>query len=193
MLNKKGVTLAEVIISIALISVVLVFMVKLLIELNNAETNTTYAGGNQIVRAEILRTINNDLLNKTLVNVSDNNSNKDNLMITFRFSDNSYSVINATKSTLDYNIYNSSGVLQSNRSWDLLDCNIYVDEANVYYMKDQNIFTMTIDIEIHTVNERNDHDFNNPIDDISISYIGNSANFSTSALNCLGYCCKNTC
>ena len=54
MLNKKGVTLAEVIVSIALISVVLVFMVKLLIELNNAETNTTYAKNNQITRAEIL-------------------------------------------------------------------------------------------------------------------------------------------
>ena len=35
MLNKKGTTLAEVVISIVLISVVLVFMIKLLIDLNN--------------------------------------------------------------------------------------------------------------------------------------------------------------
>ena len=35
MLNKKGTTLAEVIISIALISVVLVFMIRLLIDLHS--------------------------------------------------------------------------------------------------------------------------------------------------------------
>ena len=61
MLNKKGTTLAEVIISIALISVVLVFMIRLLIDLNNMQTNTTYATGNQVNRAEILRMIGNDL------------------------------------------------------------------------------------------------------------------------------------
>ena len=63
MLNKKGTSLAEVIISIALISVVLIFMIRLLIDLNNLETNTTYARDYQINRAVILSTIGNDLNN----------------------------------------------------------------------------------------------------------------------------------
>ena len=187
MLNKKGVTLAEVIVSIALISVVLVFMVKLLIELNNAETNTTYAKNNQITRAEILRTINNDLLSKTLVGISDSGSNEDLLVVTFQFSDNMSSVIRASSNTLEYT--NSGGDI---RAWDMDECSIYVNLADVYYTKDQNIFTMTIDIEVHTLNERNDKEFNNPIDDISISYIGNAQDFTANTLNCLGNDCKNS-
>ena len=47
MLNKKGTSLIEVIISIALISIVLVFMIRLLIDLNNEENNNEYAVNNQ--------------------------------------------------------------------------------------------------------------------------------------------------
>ena len=43
MMNKKGTTLIEVIISIALIAVVLSFMIKMLIELNADDTDSTYA------------------------------------------------------------------------------------------------------------------------------------------------------
>ena len=46
MLNKKGTSLIEVIISIALISIVLVFMIRLLIDLNNEENNNEYAVNN---------------------------------------------------------------------------------------------------------------------------------------------------
>ena len=41
MFNKKGTTLMEVIISIALISIVLAFMIKLLVDLNNTESNNS--------------------------------------------------------------------------------------------------------------------------------------------------------
>ena len=59
-MNNKGSTLLELIISIALISVILVFMVRLLVDLNDSETNNKYAKKNQVIRAEILRTIEND-------------------------------------------------------------------------------------------------------------------------------------
>ena len=79
-MNNKGSTLLELIISIALISVILVFMVRLLVDLNDSETNNKYAKKNQVIRAEILRTIENDLQNKILTDIRDN-STTSNLMI----------------------------------------------------------------------------------------------------------------
>ena len=89
MLNKKGTTLAEVIISIALISVVLVFMIRLLIDLNNMETNTNFASANQMTRAEIIRMIGNDLNDLELTQVIDT-STENNLSITFNFSNGTF-------------------------------------------------------------------------------------------------------
>ena len=43
--------------------------------------------------------------------------------------------------------------------------------------------------KIHTVNERNDRNNNNTLDDILISYVGNSSDFTLDSLNCLGYAC----
>ena len=51
-MNNKGSTLLELIISIALISVILVFMVRLLVDLNDSETNNKYAKKNQSLLQE---------------------------------------------------------------------------------------------------------------------------------------------
>ena len=95
-MNNKGSTLLELIISIALISVILVFMVRLLVDLNDSETNNKYAKKNQVIRAEILRTIENDLQNKIITDIRDN-STTSNLIITFKFNDNKESNINVLK------------------------------------------------------------------------------------------------
>lgn len=187
MLNKKGTTLAEVIISIALISVVLVFMIKLLIDLSNLEKNTTYASNNQVNRAEILRMIGNDLNNKELASITDN-SDANNLNITFSFTDGTFSSINTTNKLFTYT--SSDNTL---RRWTIQDGSIYVNRANVYYSADNKpennkIYTLTIDIEIHTVNEKNDVKNNNTLDDIIISYMGNVEDFTT-PLSCLGNDC----
>lgn len=188
MMNKKGTTLAEVIISIALISVVLIFMVRLLIDLNNLENNTTYAKNNQINRAEILRYINNDLNNKVLTNIIDN-SNENNLDVTFEFIDGTSSQISATNDTFYYR-----DSTEDYRVWDIEEGSIYVNRVNVYYSPDSKveenkIYTLIIDIEIHTINEKNDVNNNNTLDDIIISYISNVEDFSNS-LTCLGYDCQ---
>lgn len=54
-LNKKGNTLIELVISIALMSVILISIVRLLVDLNNTNTNNVYAKNNQINRSEILQ------------------------------------------------------------------------------------------------------------------------------------------
>lgn len=192
MFNKKGTTLAEVIISIALISVVLVFMIKMLLDLNNMETNSTYASDNQIKRSEILRTIGNDLNNKTIVAINDNNSNGNTLNINFRFNDGTNSTISSTREVFSYT--DSAG---ETRRWTIEGGFVYVNRANVYYMADSKttankLYAITIDIEIHTINERNDVNHNNTLDDIIISYMGNQTDYAT-YLSCLGCECDNTC
>ena len=185
MLNKKGTSLAEVIISIALISVVLIFMIRLLIDLNNLETNTTYARDNQINRAEILRTIGNDLNNKVLTSIVDN-SDSETLNITFNFSDNTSSYLSTTSTLFSY--IDSTG--ENVRRWEIAESSVYVNRANVYYSADDNdkIFTLIIDIEVHTINEENDTENNNTLDDIMINYLGNVSDFTT-PLTCLGTGC----
>lgn len=184
MLNNKGMSLVEVIISIALISVVLVFMIKLLIDVNNTQTNNDYAKDNQVVRTEILRAIHNDLNSKTLRSIDDSSSTSNTLSIRFQFTDNSSSQITATETGLTYR-----SSTNNTRRWQFVDCTLDYTHADVYLSKEKNIYTLTIDIAIYTINERNDQNNNNTLDDIMISYIGNSSDFTTSALECLGNIC----
>ena len=70
MLNKKGITLIEIIISIALISIVLIFLFSLLINVNDmnkeADVNSTYL----INKALILKNIEEDLKNKEEITIT---------------------------------------------------------------------------------------------------------------------------
>ena len=184
MLNNKGMSLVEVIISIALISVVLVFMIKLLIDVNNTQTNNDYAKDNQTIRTEILRAIHNDLNEKTLRGVDDSSSTSEKLVIKLQFTDNTYSQITATKNELTYR-----SPTNNIRRWNMVECSLEPRKADVYLNKEKNIFVLVIDIEVHTVNERNDTNKNNTLDDILISYVGSSSDFSADSLNCLGQAC----
>lgn len=191
-MNKKGTTLAELIISIALISVVLLFMIKLLIDLNDAEANNTYAKDNQINRAEILRMIGNDLNNKNIASINDSGSNETKLVINIEFTDRTISTIEAEEKKIKYT--DSDG---KNRTWNIEGGTIYTKKANVYYMKDnndsgKNYYSLSIDIEIHTTNEKNKLCNNNTLDDIIINYIGKLDDLDTpyTDINCLGATCS---
>ena len=71
-------------------------------------------------------------------------------------------------------------------------CSIYTAKADVNYSNDNipKIYTLQIDIEIHTTNERNKYGNNNLLDDILISYLGKYDNFKgIGQKTCLGYNC----
>lgn len=196
-MNKKGTTLAELIISIALISVVLLFMIKLLIDLNDAETNNTYAKDNQINRAEILRMIGNDLNSKNIASISDSESNENKLVINIEFTDGTNATIEAEEKKIKYTDSDDES-----RTWNIEGGTIYTKKANVYYAEDnnasgKNYYSLSIDIEIHTTNEKNKLCNNNTLDDIIINYIGKlddldertSDYFKRSDIGCLGVTC----
>ncbi len=181
--RSKGSSLVELIISIALIAVVLVFLVKLLVDVNDQENNSTYAKKNQVNRAEILRVISNDLNVKTIKGINDDGSTVDNLVINFLFDDGTSSKISANEDSFKYTT--SDGV---NRKWTIEDASLYTKNASVNFSADANIYTLIIDIEIHTVNDKNKLGSNNTLDDIVISYIGDVSDYNT-MISCLGDAC----
>ena len=70
MLNKKGFTMVELMVSIALISIVMIFLVKLLVDVRYEGTNEVYDIKDQISRAEIIKTIENDLKDYNIIDVT---------------------------------------------------------------------------------------------------------------------------
>ncbi len=201
-LNKKGNTLIELVISIALMSVILISIVRLLVDLNDTNTNNSYAKNNQINRAEILRAIENDLNSKVLVNINDSNSTTDKLIINFMFNDKTSSKIDVTKDSITYT--SSNGDV---RKWTMKDCELYLKKVKMSLINDDfsesiedKIYTLQLDVEIHTNNEKNTEDNNNILDDILISYYGKVSDLDNDFLKtyqnsetCLGYCCQNNC
>ena len=195
-LNNKGNTLIELIISIALMSVVLVSMIRLLVDLNNTNTNSVYAKNNEVVRSEIIRAIETDLNNYKLSNINDlsNEESAGAVKINLIFKGR-HAIITAKKNTIVY-----KSVDGKVRRWTMKDCEVYTDKANLIFSVDEkkNIFTLQIDIEIHTNNDKNTMGYNNLLDDILISYYGHISDLNGAFLNtkyattsnpCLGKSC----
>lgn len=192
----------ELVISLALISVILVFMMRLLIDLNDEETNNDFAKNNQINRAEIIRVIQNDLDKKIIKKIEDNseadfNNKPISIKIEFKFSDGTKSSITAKDKSLEY--VASTG---SKRVWEMKDCTIFINKANINYIIDDKedvssrdtLYTLLLDIEIHTTNDNNKENNNNTLDDILISYMGKideleSGFDNLSQVKCIGTYC----
>ena len=68
-MNQKGFTLLEVIVSVGLISIVMLLLFQLLLDMQYESNHASYAKANQVNRATIIETVQNDLMNHTLTNV----------------------------------------------------------------------------------------------------------------------------
>ena len=80
-MDKKGFTMTELMVSIAIIAVVMVFLVKMLIDVRYDNRNELYDTKNQINRAEIIKTIQNDLDKNVITSINDSGSADNNLVI----------------------------------------------------------------------------------------------------------------
>lgn len=69
MLNKKGMTLLEIVISLALISVVMLFLFSLLNDIQYESKHTSYAKDFLVSRATIIKDVEEDILNNNITNV----------------------------------------------------------------------------------------------------------------------------
>lgn len=168
MLNKKGSSLVELVISIALMSVVLVFMMKLLVDLNNTETNNSYAKKNEVIRSEIIRVIGNDLNENILSSVSTTTGSS--LVIEFKFS-NTTSKIKIDNNTLTY-----TSVAGKTRKWTLKQGKFNKSCVDYKMGEANGLAAFEIGIQVHTSNDLNKEMNNNILDDILISYAGDKPN-----------------
>lgn len=69
MLNKKGMTLLEIVISIAFISVVMLFLFSLLNDIQYESKHSSYAKDFLVSRATIIKDVEEDILNNNITNV----------------------------------------------------------------------------------------------------------------------------
>ena len=172
MLNKKGTSIIELIISIALLAIILTFMLKLLVDLNNVRTNSKFAKDNQIIRSEIIRTIENDIKNKTITNIT-STRNGNNIRLTFMFTTGS-SIIDITPTTLSYKKTDGKS-----RKWTMNDCKLYTSKIFLNKISSNNSCSFIMNIQVHTSNNENNYSRNNPLDDIQISYFSNNNTYCT--------------
>lgn len=100
-MNKKGFTMTELIVSIAIIAVVMIFLVNLLVDIRYDKKNELYDTKNQINRAEIIKTIQNDLDGKVITDITDG-SGSNNLVVNIRTDDDSTYTIEADSNHIYY-------------------------------------------------------------------------------------------
>lgn len=186
-LNNKGLSLMELLISIVLISIVLVFLFTLLVDLKNETENNNFAYNNQINRTEVIYTIQKDLNNYTLIGVEDNSINNNiNINFYYRSGDgtktaNLRSDVKQIQSNLDnkndyYLRYTSFN--EEEYSWKMKGASIDPCGLFTYYFNSYSktyYFKFNIYLYNYPEHDRNNKERNNAVDDIEITYSGNKS------------------
>lgn len=184
-LNKKGLTLVELIISVVLIVIVMFFMYRLLNDVNAEKNDNSYAQENTINRGEIIKEIEDDLVGQVITDVAVTNaSNTLNLKLTLG-SKNATIVV--TKDLFKYT--NPNGEL---RQWTMQNCTLNTDHVGVKYTETNGIYSFLLSIAIYTDNDNNricDKCQNNVVDDIVISHMATGSISSLKGKTCLGQKC----
>lgn len=106
-LNQKGITLVELIVSIALISMVIMFLFRLLVDVRYGENNIDYDRENQQNRAVILKNIQTDFLERKLIGLTDKTNNDSEVVLEFTYQDQSSATLRIQEDNLVYT--NSNG------------------------------------------------------------------------------------
>lgn len=162
-LNNKGVTIIELLVSVALVSVVLMFLYNLLSNVTFEKTTDFIASTNQANRIDIITTIENDLIldNDVELDESQTTSQK----VVMKGNNGQYQIV-ITDDTLKYSV---KGVLQN--TWKIkggkfgdIECISEGDKTKV-------IQITQCTIPVYTTNVNNKKDNNNTLDDIIFSFI----------------------
>lgn len=191
-LNNKGVTIIELLVSVALLSVVLMFLYNLLSSVTFEKDNDFIANSNQANRIDIINTIESDLI---LDNNIEIDKNKDNILIlkgTMKGT-TTYKIV-ITENTLAYyvndiiqNTWKIKGATLgnincnktkggTNTSNDVTECsdNPIKNRSSCHKLTSSQMDSIKItecSIPVYTKNVNNTKDNNNTLDDIIFSFI----------------------
>lgn len=111
MLNKKGMTLLEIVISIALISVVMLFLFSLLNDIQYESKHSSYAKDFLVSRATIIKDVEEDILNNNITNVMQVSAGEGKVNLNFFRDDTSLMSIEVESKKLTYK--NALGEVES--------------------------------------------------------------------------------
>ena len=109
MLNKKGMTLLEIVISIALISVVMLFLFSLLNDIQYESKHTSYAKDFLVSRATIIKDVEEDILNNNITDVSQVNVDANKTTLNFQTGDGTYGKMNLEVESKKITYKNAAG------------------------------------------------------------------------------------
>ena len=182
--NKKGITLIELLVTILLASIVVIFIYRLILNVNNQTANPEFAMSNQTIRTEIIRTVEADLVSRDISNIltvyQDENNNY-NPSIYFIEKDRQSVLSIIDEKSIKYTAFTG----QTQR-WDVIDCYINFDpsergEKSGIVVSQNGVgnstTAVTVNIVISNENEHNSgftEEDNNLKDDILISYLAHN-------------------
>ncbi|MCM1053570.1 MAG: hypothetical protein NC483_06320 [Ruminococcus sp.] len=164
-MNRKGVTILELLISIVMTSVIVLLLIRVTFSFSKINNDESYASSDEIERAEIIKVIEKDFLSLDLkgINIFDNN---DKTIVTFEFNDTKKELIIEDKSLIyDNTLYN----LKSNKatysrcleySYKTLDDNYYLVKLSIPVLIDNKNTTINDDITLtylSLIDEKNNY------------------------------------
>lgn len=170
-MDKKGFTLTELIISISLISIVILFLFNLLVDVRHSMNQTDYSIENQQNRALIIKMVQDDFINYGLIGLSDSNSRNTSLVLDFTYGDSKTGRLTITSKEVTYK--RAEG---DTEKWDLEDDNATYNVNCVSYSVtspslEGDYFAVKFTIPVIVNNKKNNY-----IDDLEFSYIGEKNN-----------------
>ena len=66
-MNKKGITIIELLLSISIISIIVLLLIRASLSFKNIEESNKYASNDEIARTEIIKEIESDFLKMHLI------------------------------------------------------------------------------------------------------------------------------
>lgn len=155
-MNHKGFTILELLISIALVSVVLLLLLKVMMSLEVINHDTSYASDDEIARTEIIKRIEQDFLDYHL-NGLEIKKDDDSLIIELQLDELKSIVVTADSIVYDDEEY---FLKSKNARYDLCLDYEYMDLENDYYL-----VTFSIPVLIEGINTTKQ-------DDLTFTYLG---------------------
>lgn len=187
-MNQRGITLVEFIVSIALISIVMLFLFNLLLDVQYTSKNGDFARDNQMNRASILRSVLDDFNNLELVGMREGNNNESQLELIFTFQDGSEKTLKVEDKRVQYG--DEVWSMKSKNSNTVYQTKCipyqYISRANTCNGEEcSDYFSVRIRIPITIATKEE-----NTMDDLDFFYIGKNASLSDNAFpvkSFLGY------
>ena len=155
-MNKRGFTILELLISIALISIVLLLLMRVMMSLEGINHDMSYASDDEIGRVKLIKNIEGSFLEKHL-NGLQIEQGQDTTVITFFMDEEVKLEVSSHQLVFQGEVY----LLNSkNATYQTCVQYEYMDLDQVYYL-----ITLTIPVLVDGVNTTNR-------DDVILSYIG---------------------